>query len=127
METNYLPNHKRRVRTYAILGRVFIPVGIVCLAIGVTLLAISVPYFVQAILAAEKSSDCVVTSSSIRCQGELGNLIALTSVGLGFGFAHVILGLPFMIAGPIFRVRAKVNRALDEANGIDYGDFPYGK
>ncbi len=122
-----IPTHKARVRAYSILSRIFIPLGIVCLCLGVVITAVSVPFFVQAILAAPNSQDCVVTASSIRCNGALGAQIVWSALGMSLGLAHLVFGIPLMIVGPIFRVKAKQNRALDEQAGIDYGDFPYGK
>ena len=124
---DYIPDHKKRVRAYSIISRVFIPLAIVCLCIGVVFMAASVPFFVQAILAAPNSPDCVVTSSSIRCNGAIGSQIVWSALGMSFGFAHLILGIPLMIIGPIFRVKARQNRAIDEANGVDYGSSNYGK
>ena len=121
------PNHKARVRTYAILAKVFIPLGIVCVSIGIVLLAVSTPFLVQAIIDAPNSSDCIVTQNAIRCTGEMGFRVAMSALGFSLGFIHTLLGLPMLIIGPIFRNRARVNRKVDEDAGVDYGDFPYGK
>ncbi len=127
MEELPIRNHIRKVRAYWIISRVFIPLGIVCAVLGTVLLAISVPFFAQAIQEAENSGDCVITETSIRCGGAIGMRIAWSAIGLSFGISHLILAIPFLIIGPIFRVKAKQNRAIDERNGVDYGDAKYGK
>lgn len=126
-EEELIPDYKRRVRAFSIISRVFIPVGIVCVVLGIALLAASVPFFVDALLKAEQSGDCVVTQTSIRCHGAVGAQIAWSTVGMVFGFFHTLLGLPLIIIGPIFRGKARQLRSIDESNGIDYGDSRYGK
>ena len=126
-EEELIPDHKRRVRAFSIISRVFIPVGIVCIVLGIVLLAASVPFFVDALLKAEQSGDCVVTQTSIRCQGVVGAQIAWSTVGMTFGLIHTLFGLPLIIIGPIFRGKARQLRSIDESKGIDYGDSLYGK
>ena len=124
----YNGTHMRKVKTYSILSKVFLPIGIVLLALFLLLLPIGIFNIIQGIAEMEKSGNCVVTETSIRCS-DLSEAAAFVIGVLCIVFSSLSLtfGLPLFILSFVFRGRARANRALDEKNGIDYSDFPYGK
>ncbi len=123
------PNHKRKVRAFGIMSRIFIPVGIVLTALNACLLTTGIVLVTLFAQPAIDSGGCVVSGASIHCNGStpeslaLGGGIAAASVGGTFLF----FGLAFLIVGIVFKGVARRNRAADEANGVDYADTPYGK
>lgn len=122
------PNHKRRVRTYSILHRVFLPVGIVLLALGVLMLGFGI-YFMVTALASVDAASCVQSAYGTRCTVEGEAAFALTGgiVLLVFGILGLSFGTPLFVLNFVFGSLAKKNRAADETAGVDYSDFPYGK
>jgi len=120
MPETYAGTHKRKVKVFTILSRVFLPVGIVFLAFGVISLAIGLPFLVQTIVGAAESTDCVVTETSIQCQGYTGALIFIFTTLVSLGSVSFFLGLPIFILNFVFRSIAKRNKAADEAAGIQY-------
>ncbi len=122
--------HKRRVRTYSILAKVFLPVGLVLLILGVILLVLGIVMFVVGLQSLIDSGACVQQGASYQCniEGATGGvsfvfgILGMVFGGLGLGF-----GLPLFILNFVFRSLARNNRKVDEANGVDYSDFPYGK
>lgn len=128
-EYTYRGTHKRKVKAYHILSRIFLPLGIALTVIGIVLLAVSIPNFVGTLVFLDESGACVSSASGVRCSataGETSSLV-LSSLGLGLGLSAFLTGLPMFILSFIFRAAAKNNRAEDIAHGIDYTDFPYGK
>ena len=120
--------HKRRVRTYTILSRVFLPVGIVLLACFVILLPFGIFGAIQGYEQLLNDPSCVVTETSMRCSDlNAATPFALGILGIVFSSLGLTFGLPLFILSFVFRNRARANRAADEKNGIDYSDFPYGK
>ena len=122
-------NHRVKIRTFSIIGRVFIPVGAVLLAAGIITLCFGFPTLLEGIAKApEADSGCVFTEFSFHCDG--GPVAAMLSGGIimiVYGWLGFSFGLTLFIAGFCFRKAARRNRAADEAAGIDYTDFPYGK
>ena len=123
---SYAGTHKRKVKVYATLSKIFFPVGLVLLILGVVLLPISIVWMVNTVLALDASGQCVHTATSIRCNDAEWTLV-FPILFLVFAAPSFVIGLPMFILSFVFRNKARANRALAENNGVDYSDFPYGK
>lgn len=123
----YAGTHKRKVKTFTILSRVFLPLGIVFLVLGAVLLGVGIPGTITSLEAMEQSGECVRTATSIHCSGEKSAMFALSVVGVSLGGTFFLIGLPLLICAIVFRSVAKACRKEDEAQGISYDGFPYGK
>ena len=120
-------HHKRLVKTFTIISRIFLPVSIVFLAISVILLAVNIPMLINAIATMEASGSCVQTSAGVHCDGPGTPEFVLSVIGLSGSATLFSFGLPMLIVAIVFHNVARSRRAEDEAKGIDYSDCPYGK
>lgn len=120
MPETYAGTHKRKVKVFTILSRIFLPVGIVFLASGIISLSVGLPFLIQTIVGAAESTDCIVAETSIRCQGYTGALIFIFTTWVSLGSCAFIIGLPMFILNFVFRNIARRNKAEDEARGIQY-------
>ena len=59
--------HKRKVRTYSILAKVFLPVGLVLLILGIILLTVGIITFVLGLQSLIDSGACVQQGASFFC------------------------------------------------------------
>ncbi|MBQ7244060.1 MAG: hypothetical protein IJS52_07660 [Bacilli bacterium] len=126
----YAGTHKRKVRTYSILAKVFLPVGLVLLILGIILLTVGIITFVLGLQSLIDSGACVQHGASYQCniEGAAGGVsFVLGILGMVFGGLGLGFGLPLFILNFVFRSLARSNRKADEANGVDYSDFPYGQ
>ena len=121
------PHHKRLVKAFTILSRIFLPVSIVFLAISVILFAVNTPMLLNAIATMEASGSCVQTATGMRCNGPGTPEFVFSVVGLSGAATLFSLGLPMLIVAIVFHNVARSRRAEDETKGIDYSDCPYGK
>ena len=109
------PNHKRRVKVFWIISRVFIPLGIILTVLGAVGLPLSIWGLVAAVEKEGAKAGVVVFE------------IVYSYIGMGFGISFLVLGVPMIITGSIFRGLSISERREDERNGTDYTDYPYGK
>ena len=119
----------KRVRTYSILSRVFLPVGLVLLILGVAMLVAGIVGATIFTTKAIEAGQCTQSASGTSCTILPGDAVAFTFsiLGIVFGSLGFTFGLPMFILSFVFSGRARANRELDEKMGVDYTDFPYGK
>ena len=117
---NQVPNHRRRIRTYTIISRIFTPIGIAALIVGIILLAVSIPNLAVILDRIANETECVQNGGTrITCDVHASEAIglAVAYTGLSFGIVHVLLGIPSLVIGIVFHSRAEANRAEDIASG----------
>ena len=125
---SYRGTHKRKIKAYHIISRIFLPLGIVLLALGVILLACCIPGTIAGLRELEASGSCAQTATGYHCEANAeAGLFVFTIIGLAFGITDFTLGLPMLIIASVFRSVARACRMEDEANGVDFTGFPYGK
>ena len=124
---NLQPNHRKRIKTYGILARVFLPVGIVLLAVGISMMIAGVPFAVTGYKGMVDAGECVVKGQTTTCSGPNTEVFALGIILLSCGFSLFVPGVPIFVLNFVFRHKSRAYRRIDEENGIRYDDLRYGK
>ena len=106
------PNHRRRMRIFSTISKIFIPLGIVLLAIGATLLPLGIVGIAHTVATAETSAPASVTIEAIY-----------SYLGLVFGIVTLAFGLPILLTGCVFRSIANGYKEEEQARVIDATDI----
>lgn len=118
-----IPNHHRKIRTYTVLFRVFLPIGIAVSALCLIADAIFT-IFLTASVYEYSQAGCTANSSGAACAQFASATITFTVLLSVFGSLFLFFGLPAFIAALCFRKAAKRNQLEDEANAANYLNPP---
>ncbi|MCR5348543.1 MAG: hypothetical protein K6E59_02930 [Bacilli bacterium] len=124
MQPSNSGTHKRKVRTFSIISRVFLPLGIVLTVLGTLITIASI--VALTLLSINIASTCpAVSEPSGQCASMAGGVVASTTL-LSLFAPQIFIGVAGIVIAVVFRGVARTNRAEDIANGVDYTNFPYG-
>lgn len=118
----YAGTHKSRVKHFSVMATIFLPLGIVLLCFAALGLGLGIPMYTGAITALAGE-----TGGSAATEVQYGFTIVGGLVLIALGIVSLVFGVPIFILNFVFRTIAKSSRMEDEARGVDYTGFPFGK